>query len=242
MYTVVVVDDEPIVRMDISAMLEELGFQVLGEAGDGFDAVTLCRRYHPDVILMDVKMPIFDGLSAAETIFSEDLAGCIVLLTAYGDKEIIDRAKLAGVVAYLMKPVDQRLLLPTIEVGIAQSERLRQSKQETEKVRLQLEESRLIRRAQSILAKKEHINETRAYQILQKQSMDKRIPLAKLAQAVIEQEKKSNEYLSVKDWLMRTKHMTEEQAFRMISEKAKEMKCSKEKAAKIIQIEMRKSN
>ena len=97
MKTVIIADDEPITRMDLCDMVQELGFQVLGQAADGFDAIELCRETHPDVVLMDVKMPIFDGLTASETILSEDLAGCVVLLTAFSDREIISRATAAGV-------------------------------------------------------------------------------------------------------------------------------------------------
>ena len=121
MKTVLIVDDEPITRMDLSDMLRELGFGVAGEAADGFDAMELCRLKRPDVVLMDVKMPIFDGLSASETILAEELAGCVVLLTAFSDPEIIRRAGAAGVTGYLVKPVDQKSLLPTIEVALAQS-------------------------------------------------------------------------------------------------------------------------
>ena len=131
MKRVIVVDDEPITRMDLRGMLGDLGFEVAGEAGDGFDAVEVCRRLQPDVVLMDVKMPVFDGINAAETILQQDLAGCVVLLTAYGDREIIDRASAAGVTGYIVKPVEERLLLPTIEVALAQSQRLRQSREET---------------------------------------------------------------------------------------------------------------
>ena len=134
MKRVIVVDDEPITRMDLRGMLGDLGFEVAGEAGDGFDAVEVCRRLQPDVVLMDVKMPVFDGINAAETILQQDLAGCVVLLTAYGDREIIDRASAAGVTGYIVKPVEERLLLPTIEVALAQSQRLRQSREEDQLV------------------------------------------------------------------------------------------------------------
>lgn len=85
MHTVVIVDDEPITRMDLADMLQEIGFSVAGQAADGFDAIELCRALHPDVVLMDVRMPVFDGLTATETILEEDLAGCVILLTAFSD-------------------------------------------------------------------------------------------------------------------------------------------------------------
>ena len=181
MYRVVVVDDEPITRMDIAGMLMELGLQVVGEAGDGFDAVEVCRREKPDVVLLDVRMPVFDGFSAAETIREEELAGCVILLTAYSDRESIERAKETGVMGYLVKPVEQRLLLPTIEVAVAQGARLRRSKEETARSRQELLDSRLIQRAQGVLAKQENISESAAYQLLRRLSMDKRVSIAALA-------------------------------------------------------------
>ena len=184
------VDDEPITRMDLRGMLGDLGFEVAGEAGDGFDAVEVCRRLQPDVVLMDVKMPVFDGINAAETILQQDLAGCVVLLTAYGDREIIDRASAAGVTGYIVKPVEERLLLPTIEVALAQSRRLRQSREETRKAVDRLNDSKLIHRAQAVLARSQGVPESRAYEILRRMSMDKRVPMAELARSILEQEEK----------------------------------------------------
>jgi len=115
MKTVLIVDDEPITRMDLRDMLTDLSFDVIGEAADGFDAIEFCRARRPDLVLMDVKMPIFDGLTASETILGEELAGCVVLLTAFGERDIIDQANRIGVTGYLVKPIEQRLLLPTVD-------------------------------------------------------------------------------------------------------------------------------
>ena len=185
---VVIVDDEPITRMDLAGMLEEIGYQVVGEAGDGFDAVEVCRAQRPDLVLLDVRMPVFDGFGAAETIIKEENAECVVFLTAYNDRESIERAKEIGVAGYLVKPVEQRLLLPTLEVALAQSERLRQSREETARSRQELTESRLIQRAQSVLARRENISESDAYQTLRRLSMEQRTSMASLAKALLEQE------------------------------------------------------
>ena len=186
--TVAVVDDEPITRMDIAGMLEDLGYEVAFEAGDGFDAVASCRNKRPDVVLMDVKMPVFDGLSAAQTILKEDLAGSVILLTAFSDEEIVRKAGEIGVSGYLVKPVEQRLLRPAIEVAMAQSRRLRESRAETEDAKQKLEDSKLIARAQALYAAKEGVGEGEAYQILRRTAMDKRLPLAVIAKAYLEQE------------------------------------------------------
>ena len=189
--TVAVVDDEPITRMDIAGMLEDLGYEVAFEAGDGFDAVASCRNKRPDVVLMDVKMPVFDGLSAAQTILKEDLAGSVILLTAFSDEEIVRKAGEIGVSGYLVKPVEQRLLRPAIEVAMAQSRRLRESRAETEDAKQKLEDSKLIARAQALYAVKQGIGEGEAYQILRRTAMDKRLPLAVIAKAYLEQEEPS---------------------------------------------------
>lgn len=229
---VVVVDDEPIMRMDLIGMLGDLGIEVAGEGGDGFDAVELCRMYHPDVVLMDVKMPVFDGLTASEKILQEDLACCIVLLTAFNDREIIDRAKQAGITGYLVKPVGERLLLPTIEVALAQSERLRKSRMEIALARRQLSDTRMIQQAKGILARRENITESEAYQMLRQMAMNKRVQVSVLAQTLIDQEQRSGDVAFVKERLMREEHMTEDAAFKKILEQAKILRCSREEAAR----------
>ncbi len=187
MLRILVADDEPIVRMDLSSMLRELGYEIAGEAGDGFDALEMCRACRPDVVLMDVRMPVFDGLTAAERILREDVCRCVVLLTAFNDPELIARAAEIGVAGYLVKPVEQRLLRPTIEVALAQSRRLSESREETEAARQKVEDVKLVAQAQTILAEQDGISESEAYQVLRRLSMHKRKPMAVLAQAIIEQ-------------------------------------------------------
>lgn len=185
--TVVIVDDEPVTRMDLADMLEEAGFQVAGEAGDGFDAVELCTAKRPDVVLMDVKMPVFDGLTAAETILSRDLAGCVVLLTAFQDREIVEKAGRIGVTGYLAKPIDPRSLLPTLELALAQSQRLRGSQEQTRLVRQQMEDDRLIHRAQRTVARRMGCTEEEAYHKMRRMAMDKRVTVAAMARRLLEQ-------------------------------------------------------
>lgn len=228
---VVIVDDEPITRMDLAGMLEEIGYQVVGEAGDGFDAVEVCRAQRPDLVLLDVRMPVFDGFGAAETIIKEETAGCVVFLTAYNDRESIERAKEIGVAGYLVKPVEQRLLLPTLEVALAQSERLRQSREETARSRQELTESRLIQRAQSVLARRENISESDAYQTLRRLSMEKRTSMAALAKALLEQEEQQDVMSRAKRKLMHEQRLTEEEAYRKIVQLAKDARCTKEEMA-----------
>ena len=169
--TAVIVDDEPVTRMDLADMLEEAGFRVAGEAGDGFDAVELCEEKRPDVVLMDVKMPVFDGLTAAETILSRELAGCVVLLTAFQDREIVERAGRIGVT----------------ELALAQSERLQGSREQTRLVRQQMEDDRLVHRAQRAMARRMGCTEEEAYHKMRRMAMDKRVTVASQARRLLEQ-------------------------------------------------------
>ena len=219
--TAVVVDDEPITRMDLSQMLEELGFQVAGAAGDGFDAIELCRARHPDVVLMDIKMPVFDGLTAAETILSQELAGCVCLLTAFSSPELIERANRICVTGYLVKPVEQRLLLHAMEVALAQSRRLRQSRQETADALRQLEEQKLIERAKALMAREQGMGEGDAYRQLRQMAMDKRTTIAALARAVVEQHSQRELINRAKEALMRKKGISEPAAYRYLAEEAR---------------------
>ena len=216
MRTVVIVDDEPITRMDLADMLEEVGFSVAGEAADGFDAVEICRDKRPDVVLMDVNMPVFDGLTAAETILAEELAGCVVLLTAFSDREIIDRASKAGVTGYLVKPVAQQALLPAIEVAYAQAEELRKSRRKASEAEQSLEESRLIHKAQQLLAKAQQCTEAEAYQWMRKNAMSKRIRMAVLAEGLVKQLDRKDELERVKQYLRERKGLSDEKAYKYV--------------------------
>lgn len=235
MKTVVIVDDEPITRMDLSDILSDLNFQVVGEASDGFDAIELCRSKQPDVVLMDVKMPIFDGLTASETILSEQLAGCVVLLTAFSDPDIIERANRAGVTGYLVKPIDQKSLLPTIEVALAQSLRMREARKTAEDSLRQVQEERQIRKAQQYVAKVQGCSDVEAYQYMRKTAMDKRMPLAVLAEHILSQAEKNDVVGKVKGMLMRKKNFPENKAYHYIRNYAKTHGCDMEEAARQIQ-------
>ena len=184
--TVIIVDDEPITRMDLKEILEEAGYDVIAQASDGFDAIDLCRQKHPDIVMMDVKMPVFDGLSAASMITNEELSDCIILLTAYNDKEFIDKAKMAGVMGYLVKPIDEKVLLPTVEVALSKSREIRKIKDHANQMKEQFESRKTIDRAKAILAKKDGISEEEAYQLMRRLSMEKRRSMSDMAKVIID--------------------------------------------------------
>lgn len=232
---VIIVDDEPITRMDLADILQEAGYQLSGSASDGFDAIELCREVHPDVVLMDVKMPVFDGLSAAETILGEDLAGCVVLLTAFSDQEMIRRASEIGVTGYLVKPIQEKSLLTTIEVALAQSNRLRESRIREQDAKRQIQEDRQIHKAQQLLAVKMGIAQDEAYRLMRKTAMDKRISLAALAQQIIRQENAGHETMeAAKKQLMAQRGMSEGHAYRYIMAYSKRCGCSPHRAARLL--------
>lgn len=217
---ILIVDDEPIVRLDLKAMLKVQGYTVAGEAGDGLTAVDLCRSTTPDVVLMDVKMPVFDGLTAAETILIEKLSGCVILLTAFSDMAIIEQAKAIGVSGYLVKPIDQNSLKTTIEVSYAQSRRLDMSQSEAADAKKRLQDQKLIRRAQGIIAKNEGVSETQAYQIIQKLAMNHSRSLSETAAVIVSNDEKTNVVKRAKRLLMERGGMTDEEAYRYIKKEA----------------------
>lgn len=181
---VVIADDESIIRLDLKTLLEEMGHIVVGEAADGQRALELVRSLKPDVVIMDIKMPVMDGLDAAKIISEEKIAP-VVLLTAYSQKDLVERAKEAGVYAYLVKPFQESDLLPAIEIAI--SRYLGQQDLETALGELEqkLETRKLVDRAKGILMDKYQMNETEAFRRIQQQSMNQRRTMKEIAEAVI---------------------------------------------------------
>ncbi|PWJ95938.1 response regulator receiver and ANTAR domain protein [Oceanotoga teriensis] len=130
---IVIADDEPITRQDLREILEIAGYNVVADASDGFDAVELCRKFKPDLVLMDIKMPLLDGLNASKIITSEGLAGGVILLTAYSDEDFIAKAKKSGVIGYLVKPIDERSLIPSIEISLSKCVEINRMKEDIKK-------------------------------------------------------------------------------------------------------------
>lgn len=181
---VVIADDESIVRMDLREMLTNLGYLVVGDVGDGQSAVNLARELKPDVMLMDVKMPNMDGIEAAKILTEEQIAP-VVLLTAYGQKELVDRAKEAGVVGYLVKPFREADLLPAIEVALSRFNEFKAVRQEVDDLQNALETRKVVERAKGILMDTQGMDENEAFRKIQKMSMNTRKPMKEVAEAII---------------------------------------------------------
>ena len=179
---ILVVDDEAILRLDLSEMLAERGHDVVGEADNGADAVRLARELHPDLVLMDVKMPGMSGLEAAKLIGGEQLAP-VLLLTAYSQR--VEQAADSGVMAYLVKPIREEELTPALEVAMTRWESYRSLARELDKAKDDLETRKLLDRAKGVLMDQHGFSERDAFEAMQKLSMDRRLSLKAVAQAVL---------------------------------------------------------
>ena len=170
---IVIADDESIIRMDLKSLLEEMEFSVVGEAADGQKALELTRSLKPDVVILDIKMPVMDGLDAAKIISEEKIAP-VVLLTAYGQKDLVERAKGAGVFAYLVKPFQESDLMPAIEIAIARYLEQQDMEQTLGDLEQKLETRKVVDRAKGILMDKFKLTEAEAFRRIQQQSMNQR--------------------------------------------------------------------
>jgi AmiR/NasT family two-component response regulator len=181
---VVVADDETIIRLDLKTLLEEMGHEVVGEAADGQKALDLARSLKPDVVIMDIKMPVMDGLDAAKIIAEEKIAP-VVLLTAYSQKDLIERAKEAGVFGYLVKPFQESDIMPAIEIALARYLEMQDLESTVGDLEDKLETRKTIDRAKGILMDKLQMNEADAFRRIQQQSMNQRRSMKEIAEAII---------------------------------------------------------
>lgn len=185
---VVIADDDVITRLDIREALEFQGYEVVGEAADGIDAVELCADLKPDVVLLDVKMPVMDGLTAAKIIGGAGNDIAIIMLTAYNDKQFVDKAGEFGALGYLVKPVDEKSLTPTIEIAVKRLKEFRELKKTVEDQEKKLEERKIIEKAKGVLIQNNSISEDEAYKYLRTISMNKRKTIVEVAKIIIETE------------------------------------------------------
>ena len=183
--TVIVAEDESLIRMDIVETLREHGFDVIAEAADGEQAVKLVTEHKPDLLVMDIKMPNMDGITAAEKLASSKTP--IVLLTAFSQKELVDRASEAGAMAYVVKPFTPNDLLPAIEIALSRHAQLTALESEISDLNERFETRKLVDRAKGLLNEKMNLTEPEAFRWIQKASMDRRLTMQEVAITVIEQ-------------------------------------------------------
>ncbi|MEI2764618.1 MAG: response regulator [Dermatophilaceae bacterium] len=181
---VVVAEDETLIRLDLAEMLVEAGYDVVGQAGDGQQAVAMVRQLRPDVVLMDVKMPVLDGIGAAEQIGAERLAP-VVMLTAFSQRDLVERARDAEVMAYVVKPFTRADLTPAIEVACSRWAQLSALAAEVADLGDRLETRKLVDRAKGVLMTQLAITEGEAFRWLQKTAMDRRLSMKDVADAVL---------------------------------------------------------
>lgn len=185
-HRIVVAEDETLIRLDIVEMLEQEGYEVLAQAADGEQALQLAREHRPDVVLMDVKMPVMDGITAAATLAQERIAP-VVLLTAFSQRELVERAQEAGAMAYVVKPFTATDLVPAIEIAISRGEQIKALADEISDLQEQFETRKLVDRAKSRLMGQLGLTEPDAFRWIQKTSMDRRLSMRQVAETVIDQ-------------------------------------------------------
>lgn len=182
---ILIVDDEPITRIDLRCILESKAYNVVGEAKDGFSAIDLCKKEKPDVVIMDIEMPDFDGIKASKVINKENLAGGVILLTGIDDDEYLEKAKNVGAFSYLVKPIDEKSLIRAIEMCYSKVNEFRELKKDLENANSKLNERKVIEKAKGILIKEHNISEEEAYNKLRKLCMDKRTSMVEIAKVMI---------------------------------------------------------
>jgi len=182
---ILVAEDEALIRMDLVEMLQEAGYEVIAQATNGEEAIALANEHHPDLAILDVKMPVLDGISAAEKIIS---IAPVLMLTAFSQRELVDRARDAGVMAYVVKPFTISDLVPAIEIAFSRHTQMKSLADEVADLHERLETRKLIDRAKGILMKALNLSEPEAFSWIQRAAMDRRLTMKEVAHAVISPE------------------------------------------------------
>lgn len=187
--TVLVAEDEALIRLDLVELLKEEGYDVIGEAGDGEEAIKLARELEPDLVILDVKMPKLDGITAAETIAEERIAP-IVMLTAFSQRDLVERARDAGAMAYVVKPFDASDVVPAIELALGRFQEIKAIENELADLEERFESRKIIDQAKGYLQKDLGLTEPEAFRWIQKTAMDLRKSMREVAEGVIAHNKK----------------------------------------------------
>jgi len=172
--------------MDIKEILTNAGYLIVGEASNGIQAIDLCRKHKPDLILMDINMPKLDGIKAAQLIMNEDLVDSLIMLTAYSGKEFIEKVNNVGALGYIVKPIDDAKLIPQIKIAISRGKQIRAIKNSITKIKEDFENSKTIFRAKEVLMEKFSLSENDAYKKLRKLSMDKQCSILETSMTLID--------------------------------------------------------
>ncbi|HSE54263.1 MAG TPA: response regulator [Nocardioidaceae bacterium] len=181
---VVIAEDEALIRLDLAEMLGEEGYDVVGQAGDGQRAIELAEELRPDLVVLDVKMPKLDGISAAQRIAEQRIAP-VVILTAFSQRDLVERAREAGAMAYLVKPFNKHDLVPAIEMAVSRFAELQMLESEVADLTERLETRKVVDRAKSVLQQQLDLSEPDAFRWIQKTAMDLRLSMRQVAEGVI---------------------------------------------------------
>ncbi|GAA4720939.1 response regulator [Nocardioides conyzicola] len=182
---VVIAEDEVLIRMDLAEMLSEEGYDVVGQAGDGAKAIELAEELRPDLVILDVKMPVLDGIAAAERIASQRIAP-VVILTAFSQRDLVERARDAGAMAYLVKPFSKTDLVPAIEMAVSRFAEVTLLEAEVADLSERLETRKAVDRAKNVLQEQLKLSEPEAFRWIQKTAMDLRLSMRQVAEGVID--------------------------------------------------------
>ena len=182
--TVVIAEDETLIRMDLAEMLVEEGYDVVGQAGDGAKAIELAQELRPDLVILDVKMPVLDGIAAAEAIAGQRIAP-VVMLTAFSQRDLVERARDAGAMSYLVKPFTQSELVPAIEMAVSRFAEITELEAQVTDLEERLETRKAVERAKSILQDELSLTEPEAFRWIQKTAMDLRMSMRQVAEGVV---------------------------------------------------------
>jgi two-component system, response regulator PdtaR len=183
---VLIAEDEALIRLDLKEMLQEEGFEVVAEVADGASAVRLTRELTPDLVILDVKMPVMDGIQAAEEI-AKDRLSAILILTAFSQRDLVEKARRAGAMAYLVKPFQKHDLLPAVEIAAGRFRELSGLEREVDDLQGRLEARKLVERAKGLLQREEGMTEADAFRFVQRQAMERRQTMKQVAERIIEQ-------------------------------------------------------
>jgi two-component system, response regulator PdtaR len=183
---VVIAEDEAIIRLDLAEMLREEGYDVIGQASNGEEALTQVQELKPDLVILDVRMPKVDGITVAEQVATERICP-VIILTAFSDRELVERARDAGAMHYVVKPFKKEQLVPAIEIAVSRFEEVRELAKEVDSLTEQLATRKVVDRAKGLLQAKFDLSEPEAFRWIQKTAMDKRLSMARVAQHVIDE-------------------------------------------------------